>query len=66
MSPLKLIMHLLPGAVALGVLRIEGTLINEGTRGVDVSGRGTVDDREGSILRRPDRSLPDGTTVYVS
>ena len=60
------VMHLLPGAVALGVLRIEGTLINEGTRGVNVSGRGTFDDREGSIVRRPDRSLPDGTAIYVS
>ena len=49
------VMHLLPGAVALGVLRIEGSLINEGTRGVNVSGRGTVDDRAGSTVRRPDR-----------
>jgi hypothetical protein len=60
------VMHLLAGAVALGVLRIEGSLLNEGTRGVNVSGGGTVEDREGSIVRRPDRSLPDGTTVYVS
>ncbi|WP_146071794.1 hypothetical protein [Cryobacterium sp. Y50] len=60
------VMHLLPGAVALGVLRIEGSLINEGTRGVNVSGRGAVDDREGSTVRRPDRSLPDGTSIYES
>jgi hypothetical protein len=59
-------MHLLPGAVALGVLHIEESLINEGTRGGNVSGRGSIDDRKGSTVRRPDRSLPDGTTVNMS
>lgn len=56
--------HLLPGAVALGVIRVEGSLINEGVRGANVSGPGNVEDREGSTVRHPDRTLPDGTTVY--
>lgn len=58
------VMHLLPGSIALGVLKVEGTLINEGTRGLNVTGQGVVDDRIGSIVRRPDRTLRDGTTVY--
>lgn len=36
--------HLLPGAVALGVIRVDGSLINEGVRGVNVSGPGIVED----------------------
>lgn len=58
------IVHLMPGAVALGVLHVEGTLINEGTRGVNVSGGGKIEDREGSTVRRPGRTLSDGTTIY--
>jgi hypothetical protein len=56
--------HLLPGAIALGTMRIDGRLINEGVRGVNVSGVGFVEDREGSSVRRPTRTLSDGTTVY--
>lgn len=58
------VMHLRPESIALGVLKVEGTLINEGTRGPNVTGQGVVDDRIGSIVRRPDRTLRDGTTVY--
>lgn len=58
--------HLLSGAVALGVIRVYGTLVNDGVRGVNVSGPGTVEDREGSTVRRPDRIMPDGTTIYRS
>lgn len=56
--------RLLPGAVALGVIRVDGSLINEGVRGVNVSGSGTVEDRAGSTVRSPDRTLPNGATVY--
>lgn len=56
--------HLLSGAVALGVIRVDGALINEGVRGENVSGPGTVEDRAGSTVRRPDRTLPNGATVY--
>jgi len=56
--------HLMRGSVALGFIQVDGTLINEGIRGVNVSGPGRVDDREGPTVRRPDRTLPDGTTVY--
>lgn len=58
------IAQLMPGAVALGILHVEGTLINEGTRGTNVHGRGSVEDRDGSIVRPPSRTLPDGTTIY--
>lgn len=56
--------HLLPGSVALGTMRVDGTLINEGTRGVQISGSGYVDDRDGSTVRQPDAWGPDGTSVY--
>lgn len=56
--------HLLPGSIALGVIRVEGRLINEGTRSENVSGPGSIEDRPGSTVRVPDRTLPDGTTVY--
>lgn len=46
------LMHLLPKAVALGVLNVDGTLVNEGMRGTNVIGCGVVDDREGSTVRR--------------
>jgi hypothetical protein len=58
--------HLLPRAVALGVIHVEGTLVNEGTRGVNLSGPGIIDDRDGSRVRSPDRTLADGTTIYES
>lgn len=58
------VVHLMPGAVALGVLHVEGTFINEGTRGANVSGGGEIEDREGSAVRHPDRTLSDGTTIY--
>lgn len=51
-------------AVALGSMCIEGTLINEGVRGVNVSGSGVVEDREGSTVRLPDETWHDGTVVY--
>lgn len=60
------VVHLLPGSVALGAIHLEGTLVNEGVRGINVTGNGTVEDREGSMVRRPDRTLPDGTTIYES
>lgn len=60
------VMHLLPESSALGVLEVEGTLINEGTRGLNVTGQGVIDDRIGSIVRRPERTLRDGSTVYES
>lgn len=55
---------LAPSAIALGVMKIDGTLINEGTRGVRVHGTGAVEDREGSTVRPPDEQLGDGTVVY--
>jgi hypothetical protein len=58
------VMRLLPKATALGTLIVDGTLINEGTRGVNVSGSGTVDDREGSTVRQPNKTLSDGSMVY--
>jgi hypothetical protein len=36
-----------PRATALGTMHIDGTLINEGTRGVIVQGSGVIDDRPG-------------------
>lgn len=51
-------------AVSLGTKHIEGTLINEGVRGVQVSGSGTVEDRPGSTVRQPDEVRPDGGVVY--
>jgi hypothetical protein len=55
---------LAPSAVALGTMSIDGTLINHGTRGVQVHGAGVVDDREGSTVRQPDETWEDGTEVY--
>jgi hypothetical protein len=51
-------------AVAIGTMHIDGRLINYGTRGVNVSGTGVVDDREGSTVRPPDETLDDGTVIY--
>lgn len=53
-----------PGAVALGSLSIDGLLINEGTRGTQVRGRGSVDDRDGSRVREPDETTEDGAVIY--
>lgn len=53
-----------PSAVALGTMNIEGTLVNHGTRGVQIRGEGVVDDREGSTVRQPDETWEDGTVVY--
>lgn len=55
---------LLPGSVALGSMSIDGLLINEGTRGVQVHGRGSVEDRDGSRVREPDEIRQDGAVVY--
>jgi len=55
---------LAPSSVATGTMHIEGTLVNEGTRGVQVHGSGVVDDREGSTIRQPDETWEDGTMVY--
>jgi hypothetical protein len=51
-------------AVALGTMHIEGELTNEGVRGVQVHGRGTVSDMPGSTVRQPDEVHPDGTFIY--
>lgn len=51
-------------AVSLGTKHIGGTLINEGVRGVHVSGSGTVEDRPGSTVRQPDEIRPDGGVIY--
>lgn len=56
--------RLAPTAVALGTMDIEGTLINEGVRGVQVFGSGTVEDLPGSTVREPDEVRPDGAVVY--
>jgi hypothetical protein len=45
-------------------MHIEGTLINQGTRGVQLHGDGDVEDREGSTVRPPDEVWDDGTVVY--
>ena len=47
-------------------MMIDGTLVNHGTRGVQVQGAGVVDDREGSTVRPPDETLDDGTVTYRS
>lgn len=51
-------------AVALGTLHVDGTLVNYGTRGTQILGSGTVDDRENSTVREPDETWEDGTVVY--
>jgi len=53
-----------PSAVALGTIRVEGELIDHGTRGVQVSGGGIIQDLEGSSVRQPDETWDDGTIVY--
>ena len=53
-----------PNATALGTINVDGTLINFGTRGVQVHGTGIVDDREGSSVREPDETQEDGTVIY--
>jgi hypothetical protein len=58
------VVTLTKSAVALGTMHVDGTLINYGTRGVNVHGAGFVDDREGSTVRRPDETLDDGTVIY--
>lgn len=55
---------LAPSAIALGTMNIDGTLINHGTRGVQVHGAGVVDDRDGSTVRPPDETWEDDTAVY--
>ncbi|TDE08203.1 hypothetical protein [Jiangella asiatica] len=55
---------ILPSAVALGTIHVEGTLINEGTRGTQVHGAGAIEDREGSSVRPPDETRGDGAVVY--
>lgn len=55
-----------PTAVALGTMHVEGELINHGTRGVQVSGGGVIQDLEGSSVRQPDEIWDDGTVVYRS
>lgn len=54
--------HLRTSAVALGTMRIDGALLNEGVRGVQLSGSGSVEDR--GMVRQPDRIDPDGTVIY--
>lgn len=51
-------------SIALGTMRIDGVLVNEGVRGVQVHGTGTVEDRPGATVRQPDETWPDGTVVY--
>lgn len=53
-----------PDCVALGIISVDGLLVNQGTRGVNVLGAGTVDDTPGSRVRQPDEVRADGTTVY--
>lgn len=57
---------LAPGAAALGTLKVEGLLTNEGVRGIQVSGSGRVVDAPGSEVRQPDERWSDGTVVYRS
>ncbi|MGT2462946.1 hypothetical protein [Sinomonas atrocyanea] len=53
-----------PTAVSLGTKNIDGMLINEGVRGVQIHGLGTVEDRPGSTVRQPDAIRPDGGVIY--
>lgn len=53
-----------PTGVSLGTKHIDGTLINEGVRGVQVSGSGTVEDLPGFIVRQPNEVSPDGGVIY--
>lgn len=55
--------HIRPGATALGSMRIDGSLLNEGVRGVQLHGSGQVEDR--GQVRQPDRTDPDGVVVYL-
>ena len=58
------VVTLAESAVALGTMRIDGTLSNHGTRGTNVHGAGVIDDREGSTVRPPDETRDDGTAIY--
>ncbi len=51
-------------AVAVGTMHIEGDLLNEGTRGVQVRGSSNIYDAPGSTIRQPDEVRSDGTVVY--
>jgi hypothetical protein len=51
-------------AVALGTMRVDGVLTNEGTRGTQVTGAGEVIDVPGAVVRQPDETWPDGTVAY--
>lgn len=51
-------------AVALGTMKIDGLLTNEGVRGVQISGAGNVIDTPGATVRQPDETWADGTVVY--
>lgn len=57
---------LAPSSVATGTMHIEGTLVNEGTRGMQVYGSGVVDDRENSTIQQPDETWEDGTTAHYT
>jgi len=52
-------------AVALGTMKVDGVLTNEGVRGVQVHGQGRVIDAPGSTVRQPDETWPEGTVVYL-
>lgn len=54
-----------PDAVALGSLNVDGTLVNEGTRGRTVNGDGRVDDLPGSTVRQPD-AVDGDMEIYYS
>jgi hypothetical protein len=60
------LVHIQRGASAIGTMQIEGVLINDGVRGANIRGDGLVEDRPGSQVRQPDRTLPDGTTIYTN
>lgn len=55
---------LAPSAIALGTMRIDGTVTNNGTRGVEVHGAGVADYRDGSTIRPPDETREDSIVVY--
>lgn len=52
-------------AVALGTMKVDGVLTNEGVRGVQVNGQGRIIDAPGSTVRQPDETWADGTVVYL-
>ncbi|MEA9987067.1 hypothetical protein [Subtercola sp. RTI3] len=57
--------HLMPTVVALGKMRIDGRLVNQGVRTANVTGGGSVVDQGTGHVRQPDETLPDGTTIYL-